>query len=53
MDQQGEMAPSGEKTGAEQQPQRCMTGPKKTSDTTESAEADNYVRQDAGGAILA
>ncbi len=54
MDQQGEKAPSGEKAGAEQQPQRCMTGPEKTtSDTTEAAEADNYVRQDAGGAILA
>lgn len=26
MDQQGEKAPSGEKAGAEQQPQRCMTG---------------------------
>ncbi len=48
MDQQGEKAPAGVKAGAEQQPQRCMTGPEKTiSDTTESAEADNYVRQDA------
>ncbi len=54
MDQQGEKAPSGVKAGAEQQPQRCMTGPEKTiSDTTKSAEADNHVRQDAGGAILA
>jgi len=37
MDQQGEKAPSGVKAGAEEQPQRCMTGPEKTiSDTTVS-----------------